>query len=180
MPQMTVEKLPKTSVKITFTIPQDELQPFLEEAAQRISEKSPIPGFRPGKASYEISVSSKEPSVSDEDVERTLKDLQRMQTKEIRSESGLAAGKEHKTVLNLTIKKDNVPLEGGRAVDHSVYLNEPYYIPGFTEQLVGMKEGEEKSININSSEAYGERRDDLVKSFPKNQENSKKQITNTK
>jgi trigger factor len=54
MPTQTIEKTPDNKVKITVTLSVEETQPYLEEAAAKISESSTIPGFRPGKAGYEV------------------------------------------------------------------------------------------------------------------------------
>ncbi|MCR4313861.1 MAG: trigger factor family protein [Candidatus Uhrbacteria bacterium] len=54
MPNVQKEILPKNGLKLTFTLTQDEAQPYLEEAAKRISEQTSIPGFRPGHASFDI------------------------------------------------------------------------------------------------------------------------------
>ncbi len=48
-----VEKLPKSEVKISFEIPWEDAKSYLEEAAKDLSVKNPLPGFRPGKATYE-------------------------------------------------------------------------------------------------------------------------------
>ncbi|MFW5865771.1 MAG: FKBP-type peptidyl-prolyl cis-trans isomerase [Nanoarchaeota archaeon] len=40
-------------------------------------------------------------------------------------------------------------------------------IKGFDSELVGMKVGEEKEFDVDSDDAYGEPRDDLVKEIPK-------------
>jgi FKBP-type peptidyl-prolyl cis-trans isomerase SlyD len=39
-------------------------------------------------------------------------------------------------------------------------------IKGFDDAVVGMQEGEEKSVRIPAAEAYGERRDDLIVEVP--------------
>lgn len=220
MPSVQTESLPKNQTKLTITVPHDELVPFLEEAAKRVSETAKIPGFRPGKAGYDVvkvhvgemkiyeealesvvkktfveavlgqkldtvgspaidivklapgndlvytatvtltpaveqladwkslKVDAKPVSVSDKDVDLLLKDLQRMQTKEVRESAGVAATKNHKVVVDMNMKKEGVPLEGGQATGHAIYLNENYYIPGLAEQVAGMKEGEQKSFTL--------------------------------
>ncbi len=40
-------------------------------------------------------------------------------------------------------------------------------IPGFDEAVLGMKEGEEKEFEIEPENAYGPRREELIKEFPK-------------
>ncbi|MFA5954166.1 MAG: trigger factor [Patescibacteria group bacterium] len=53
------------------------------------------------------------------------------------------------TVLtDLTMSRDGVVLEGGQAKGHKIDLTQPYVIPGFKEQLVGMKKGETKEFSL--------------------------------
>jgi FKBP-type peptidyl-prolyl cis-trans isomerase 2 len=40
-------------------------------------------------------------------------------------------------------------------------------IPGFDKAIEGMEKGEEKKININFKDAYGEKRSELVRTIPK-------------
>ena len=220
MPNITVEEQEKGLVKITFTVSVSEQQPFLEAAAEHISEHSTIPGFRPGKAGYEVvkqrvgeakimeealekivrslfvkalldneidtvgspkidvekmapgnelvftaevtrmpavkeladfktfSVQGKVPEVADHDVELALKDLTRMQTKEVRAVSGSIVKGTDKAVVSMDMKKAGVPIEGGQSPNHAVYLAEEYYIPGFKEQLIGLKEGDAKTFTL--------------------------------
>jgi trigger factor len=51
-------------------------------------------------------------------------------------------------LIDLDIKKDGVPLGGGTSKNYRVYLNEPHYIPGFAEQLVGAKKGDVKTFTL--------------------------------
>lgn len=95
-----------------------------------------------------LKIETQKTEIQDKDVDLALKDLQRMQTKEVRAVSGSAATKDDKVVVDMNIKKNNVPLEGGQAINHAVYLAENYYIPGFTNQLVGVKEGDKKSFKL--------------------------------
>lgn len=55
--------------------------------------------------------------------------------------------------------------EGKQALE--VLAGKGMLIKGFDDALVGMKEGEEKEVDITSEHAYGERRDELVKEVPK-------------
>jgi len=54
MTDVKIEELPKNQLKLTFTVPHDDVVPFLDEAAARISDQTQIPGFRPGKAGYDV------------------------------------------------------------------------------------------------------------------------------
>lgn len=53
MSQPKITQLPKSEVKIEFVVTADEAKPYLDEAVRELSTAKPIPGFRPGKATYE-------------------------------------------------------------------------------------------------------------------------------
>lgn len=95
-----------------------------------------------------LCVEAKKIDVTKEDVEKTLKELQRFQTKEVRAKKETSATKEHKIVVDMNIKKNGVSIEGGQGKGHGIYLNEPYYIPGFVEKVTGMKEDEQKNFDL--------------------------------
>ena len=44
--------------------------------------------------------------------------------------------------------KDGVAFEGGKGENYSLTIGSNTFIPGFEEQLIGMKKGEEKEINV--------------------------------
>jgi len=48
--------MPRGQVELTIELTIEEYQPFLKQAAQKISEKTSIDGFRPGKADYDLIV----------------------------------------------------------------------------------------------------------------------------
>lgn len=52
-------------------------------------------------------------------------------------------------------KIDGEPFEGGADDNATVVLGGGQFIPGFTEQLVGMSAGEEKTITVTFPEEYG-------------------------
>ncbi|MBI4592202.1 trigger factor [Candidatus Uhrbacteria bacterium] len=95
-----------------------------------------------------ISVAAQKPIVEDKEVDLALRDLQRMQTSEVRATAQEAVAMGDKVVISMNMKLDGVPVEGGQSPNHAVYLNEEYYIPGFKEKLEGMKEGEKKTFSL--------------------------------
>ncbi len=52
--------------------------------------------------------------------------------------------------------KDGEPFEGGKAEGHSLELGSGSFVPGFEEQLVGTKAGDEKDLDITFPEDYHE------------------------
>jgi trigger factor len=51
--QITKKDLPQSKVELTIELSVEETQPFLLKAAQNVSQRISIPGFRPGKAPYD-------------------------------------------------------------------------------------------------------------------------------
>ena len=50
--------------------------------------------------------------------------------------------------------KDGVAFEGGKGENYSLEIGSNTFIPGFEDQLVGLKAGEEKEINVTFPEDY--------------------------
>ena len=53
-------------------------------------------------------------------------------------------------------KVDDVAFEGGTDQDYDLKIGSGAFIPGFEEQLIGMKKGETKDINVTFPEQYNE------------------------
>lgn len=85
--------------------------------------------------------------VADADVDLILKDIQKMQTRETRATRPIE--ERDRVVLDLDISRERLPLEGGQVKGHVVIMDEPYYIPGLTDELRGLREGEEKTFSLN-------------------------------
>ena len=82
----------------------------------------------------------------EEEINKVMEDLKKMRAKEV-AKNGVA-DKENKIVVDLDMFIDKVPVEGGGAKNHQVYLSEPHYIPGFAEQLIGLKVGDDKEFAL--------------------------------
>lgn len=93
-----------------------------------------------------IKVDKKEVKATPAQVDEILGNLKKMQAKEVIKNG--TAGKEDKLTIDLDMFIDNVPIEGGQAKNHQVYLNEPHYIPGLAEELVGLKKDDTKEFQL--------------------------------
>ena len=58
------------------------------------------------------------------------------------------------TVIDFEGFVDGKAFEGGKAENHELTIGSNTFIPGFEEQLVGMKTGDEKDINVTFPEEY--------------------------
>lgn len=61
-----------------------------------------------------------------------------------------------KATIDFVGKVGGEAFQGGSAEDVDLVLGSGSFIPGFEEQLVGMKPGEERTINVTFPETYGE------------------------
>ena len=93
-----------------------------------------------------VKVKHQAKEITDQEIDNVLNDLKKMQTKEIIKPE--AATKDDKVIINMEMFLDKVPVEGGQAPNHQVYLNEPHYIPGLAEQLVGLKKDDTKEFSL--------------------------------
>lgn len=58
-------------------------------------------------------------------------------------------------VMDFVGKVDGEAFEGGAAEDYPLVLGSNSFIPGFEEQLVGVKAGEEKAVTVSFPDDYG-------------------------
>ncbi|EAU47432.1 trigger factor [Salipiger bermudensis] len=58
-------------------------------------------------------------------------------------------------VIDFVGKVDGEAFEGGAAEDYPLVLGSGSFIPGFEEQLTGVKAGDEKAVEVNFPEEYG-------------------------
>ncbi len=93
-----------------------------------------------------IDAKKKEVVVGDKEINDMLDNLRKMQAKEVIKEG--PATKEDKVEVAMNMFIDKVGVEGGQAPKHQVYLSEKHYIPGFADQLLGMKKDEVKEFTL--------------------------------
>ncbi len=110
------------------------------------AKMSLLPTIRKMADYKNIKIEAKDVSVKEEDVERVITELRKMQSAEAEVER--AATPADKVKVDMAMAIDHVTVEGGATKNHAIYLNEPYYIPGLNEKIVGMKKGEQKIFTL--------------------------------
>lgn len=93
-----------------------------------------------------------EASVSEEDIDHELKPFIDRATRLVSVDRAAQTG--DTVVLDFEGFDNGVPFEGGKADGHSLELGSGSFVPGFEDQLVGMKAGDEGDINITFPEDY--------------------------
>lgn len=90
--------------------------------------------------------------VSSEDVDNRLASLQNEQAELVITEE--AAQNNDTVVIDFEGFKDDEPFEGGKGDNYPLELGSGSFIPGFEEQLVGTKSGDEVEVNVTFPEDY--------------------------
>ena len=100
----------------------------------------------------ELMAPKAEVTVTDEDIEGELKPLIDRATRLVSVERPLAMG--DTAVIDFEGFDNGTPFEGGKGENYSLELGSGSFVPGFEEQLVGLKAGDEKDLDITFPEDY--------------------------
>ena len=100
-----------------------------------------------------IEIKKIEYNVSDKDVEHELGHMADKNARLVSVEDRPVEDKDI-TVIDFEGFIDGVPFEGGKAENHELTIGSNTFIPGFEDQIIGMKIGEEKDINVTFPEEY--------------------------
>jgi trigger factor len=217
------KKLPKSQVEIIVELAVEELNPYLEKAAIKISEEIKIDGFRPGKAPYDVikqkvgemailqeatddiisqtylgalkennlntvgqpqialdkiapgnpfiykatvsllptvkigdysqlRLKRKKINIESEQVNKVVGDIVKMRAKEKLVERAAQVG--DRLEVDFEVLIDKVAIEHGNQKKYPITIGEGRFIPGFEEQLVGLKANEEKFFELKFPENY--------------------------
>ncbi len=93
-------------------------------------------------------------NVNEEDVEAEIKRLQERNSRLV-DVKDRAVKDGDTTIIDYSGSVDGVKFEGGTAEKQTLVIGSKTFIPGFEEQIIGMKLGEEKDINVKFPDDYG-------------------------
>ncbi|MEI4829482.1 trigger factor [Bacillus sp. FJAT-53711] len=100
-----------------------------------------------------LTVEKVDATVTDEDVENELKSLQERQAELVVKEDGTVENGAT-AVIDFEGFVDGEAFEGGKGENYSLEIGSGTFIPGFEEQLVGLKAGEQKDVEVSFPEEY--------------------------
>ena len=99
-----------------------------------------------------LDVKKEEVKVTKEEIEAEIKVLQDRYAEVSEKDGNVENG--DTAVIDFEGFKDGVAFKGGKGENYSLKIGSNTFIPGFEEQLIGMKKGEEKDINVTFPEDY--------------------------
>jgi trigger factor len=94
----------------------------------------------------------KKAEVSQEEIEKELENIAKSRVQNIKVEREAKDG--DNVILDFAVKKEGVPIENGSSKNHPLILGRGVFIPGFEEQIVGMKAGETKNFELTFPKDY--------------------------
>lgn len=90
--------------------------------------------------------------VNKEEIEKEIDELQKQYAEIILKEDAIVIG--DTAVIDFLGLKDGVAFEGGKGENYPLEIGSKTFIPGFEEQLVGLKAGEEKVVVVTFPSDY--------------------------
>ena len=101
-----------------------------------------------------LNIKPEKVEVTDEEINHELGHLLERYTELVNKEDG-AVESGDVAVIDFEGFKDGVAFDGGKGENYSLEIGSNTFIPGFEDQIIGMKSGEEKDLDITFPEDYG-------------------------
>ncbi|MCV3734009.1 trigger factor [Ureaplasma miroungigenitalium] len=87
-------------------------------------------------------------------VDKELKHAQKVRAKRTKKDDEQPIENGDEVVFDFKGSIDNVPFEGGSAQNHTLIVGSNAFIPGFEDQMIGLKANEVKTIQVTFPEDY--------------------------
>ena len=100
----------------------------------------------------DLKVKKETVKVTKEEIEKAVNHMREHYKENVVKEGNVENG--DIAIIDFEGFKDGVAFPGGKGENYSLEIGSNTFIPGFEEQLVGMKAGEEKDINVTFPEDY--------------------------
>ncbi len=101
-----------------------------------------------------LNIKPEKVEVTDEEINHELGHLLERYTELVNKEDGAVEAGDV-AVIDFEGFKDGVAFDGGKGENYSLEIGSNTFIPGFEDQIIGMKSGEEKDLDITFPEDYG-------------------------
>lgn len=110
-----------------------------------------IPEVKLGKW-QSIKIKGNPIKISDQEINKTLDELKNTRATEVLEDKKI--DKDDKVELDFDIFRDNVPIEQGSQKKHPIIIGSGNFIPGFEDNLIGLKKNEEKEFELTFPKEY--------------------------
>lgn len=114
---------------VTAVIPQLTLKPW-RKAMEKINKE----------------YVKKDAAVSEKEIDAELENIAKSRVQHVTVQREAQDG--DNVILDFTVKQGGVPIENGTSKNHPLILGRGVFIPGFEENVIGMKAGDEKDFEL--------------------------------
>ena len=101
-----------------------------------------------------LKIEKKVDAVTDTDVDNELENMRRRRSQMVDAPEGASVKTGDLVTLDFKGFVNNEPFEGGEGKDYPLEIGSNRFIPGFEEQLIGIKIGEQRDVNVTFPEEY--------------------------
>lgn len=99
-----------------------------------------------------VRVPRQQVTVSDQELSEALESVRSMRS--TFHDKNDAAAEGDRVEVDFSVSHDGKPIEGGESKNHPLVIGGKGFIPGFEDQLVGMRAGEEKKFSLDAPKDY--------------------------
>jgi trigger factor len=131
--------------------PQVALRSLDEKKVEFLFTLTTYPEVKLGKYT-KLGVKKEKVEVTDKEVEQSINEMRNRYAENVTKEGAIEEG--NIAIIDFDGYKDGVRFDGGKAENYSLEVGSHTFIPGFEEQLIGLKAGEEKDIEVTFPEDY--------------------------
>ena len=131
--------------------PQVALRSISEEKVEFNFTLTTYPEVKLGKYK-KLGVEKEAVEVTEEEIKNAIDEMRNRYAENITKDGAIEEG--NIAIIDFDGYKDGVAFEGGKAENYSLEVGSHTFIPGFEEQLVGLKAGDEKDIEVTFPEDY--------------------------
>ena len=131
--------------------PNVDIKSIDEKGVEYVFKLTLKPEFKLGEYKN-LDVKKEKVTVTKEEIKEAVDNMRDQYKENIVKEAAIENG--DIAIIDFEGFKDDVAFEGGKGENYSLTIGSNTFIPGFEEQLIGMKAGEEKDINVTFPEDY--------------------------
>ena len=142
---------PVTQPEIKF-INEEKGQDFVFEATFTKKPDVKLGDYKGIEAAREIA------AVTEEQVAEELAKLQKAHSKLVVAPEGTELAKDDFAIIDFKGTVDGEAFEGGEGKSYPLQIGSGSFIPGFEDQLIGLKAGDEKDVTVTFPEDYFEKK----------------------
>jgi len=99
-----------------------------------------------------VKIKEKEIVVKDEDINKIIEEVRNQRATEVLEAKEIS--QDDRVEIDFDIFRDNVPIENGAQKKYPLIIGSNMFIPGFEDNLIGLKASEEKEFELKFPEKY--------------------------